>query len=91
MEFGSFCGGSLIGAGYGAVLVYLLWRMEVTRKKMVAADNPFDKFPDALQPKLTAASVIQSSRTARLTYALLVVFFAVFSVSYPILIYLLFA
>ena len=50
MEFGSFCGGSLIGALYGAVIVYVLWQMKELRKKIAYASNPYDKFPDALQP-----------------------------------------
>ena len=70
MEFGSFCGGLLIGAVYGAVLVYLLWQMSLTRRKMAAANNPFDKFPDAVQPNLTPSDVIRTSRTARFTSVL---------------------
>lgn len=91
MEFGSFCVGSLVGAVYGAVIVYLLWQMEVIRKKVVAEHNPYDKFPDALQPNLTAAGVSRSSRIARVTYAFVVIFLGVFVVSFPVLVYLLLA
>ena len=91
MELGSFCGGSMIGALYGAIIVYVNWQMAETRKKMAAADNPFNKFPDAVQPNLTAAGVTRTSRNARFTYAALVVFLAVFILSYPIVIYLLLA
>ena len=91
MDLGSFCGGSLIGALYGAVIVYVNWQLAETRKKIAAADNPFNKFPDAVQPTLTASGVTRTSRIARLTYAVLVVFLAVFILSYPIVIYLLLA
>ena len=91
MEFGSFCGGTVLGSIYGAVIVYLLWQMTEIRKKIAAADNPFDKFPDAVQPKMTAAGVMRTSWNARFTYALLVIFLVLFAVSYPVGIYLLLA
>lgn len=89
MEFGSFCGGTLIGSIYGGVIVYILWQMKEIRGKIANADRPYDKFPDSVHPNLTASGVMRTSRYARFTYAFLVLFLIGFSVSLPIGIYLL--
>ena len=89
MEVGSFCGGSIVGALYGAVIVYILWRMEKNRIKIAGADRPYDKFPDSAHPNLTASGVIRTSRQARFTQAVLALFLIAFAVSLPMVIYLL--
>ncbi|GAB4537602.1 MAG: hypothetical protein Kow0063_24530 [Anaerolineae bacterium] len=91
MEFGSFCGGTLIGGVYGGVIVYLIWQMEKIRIKMREAERAYDTFPDSKQPSLTAYGVTRSSRQAGFTYTVLFLFLILFSVSYPLGIYLLLA
>lgn len=89
MESSSFCGGALIGGVYGGVVVYIIWQMEKIRGKMGEADRTYNTFPDSKQPSLTASGVVRSSHQASFTYAVLFVFLIVFSVSFPLVVFLL--
>ena len=88
MDFGSTCAGAIIGAVYGGIIVYLFWRMAVTRIIIGRAQQSLDRFPDATQPELTAVGVVTTSRRAWITYAFLVIMLVVIGALCPIGVYL---
>ena len=68
---GSFCFGAIYGFFAVGIMALIAARMREARLKMDYKDRPYDKFPHALQPNLTASQVIQTSWHERGVYTAL--------------------
>lgn len=68
---GSFCFGAMYGFFAAGIIALIASRMREARLKMDYKDRPYDKFPHALQPNLTASQVLQTSWHERWVYSAL--------------------
>jgi hypothetical protein len=78
LHAGSFCFGLMYGVIVAGLIGVMASRMRVALMKMGAKDRPYNAFPDAVQPNLTASGVVRNSFNESMIYTSLFVFMIIF-------------